>query len=235
VKKVKIVVEAIAFAIGDEAHRWYRMRLIMSRRCRVVLNLVGGITTACGMLHAQNTKVEDLAAGKVLVMERTAADPVFGESVILLIHYRADGVVGLMLNRAAGAPLSRLGELNGTSNRSDPRYLGGPVELGEVRALARAPKAPPEADHVGADVYVLQTKGGLEAALHASKGPDDLRIYLGYCGWSVPQLQNEVARGSWHIFEHGERFAFDSMPATLWERLIEQTELRLAFGPLLHP
>jgi putative transcriptional regulator len=207
----------------------------MSRMCRAVLKWVGAITAVGGMLHAQSTKVEDLAAGKLLVMERKAADPVFGESVILLIQYRADGVVGLMLNRAAGVPLSRLRELNGTSNRSDPVYVGGPVELGEVRALARTPKAPPEGDHVDADLYVLQTRRGLEAALQASKGPDDIRIYLGYCGWSVPQLQNEVARGSWRIFEHGERFAFDSMPATLWERLIERTELHLAFGPLMRP
>jgi putative AlgH/UPF0301 family transcriptional regulator len=207
----------------------------MPRMCWAVLKWVGAITAVGGMLHAQSTKVEDLAAGKLLVMERKAADPVFGESVILLIQYRADGVVGLMLNRAAGVPLSRLRELNGTSNRSDPVYLGGPVELGEVRALARTPKAPPEGDHVDADLYVLQTRRGLEAALQASKGPDDIRIYLGYCGWSVPQLQNEVARGSWRIFEHGERFAFDSMPATLWERLIERTELHLAFGPLMRP
>ena len=207
----------------------------MSGRFRIVLKLVGGITAVGSILHAQSKKVEDLAAGKVLVMERKTADPVFGESVVLLIHYRADGVVGLMLNRAAGVPLSRLRELNGTSNRSDPVFVGGPVELGEVRALARAPKAPPEADHVGGDLYVLQTKRGLEAALKESNGPNDIRIYLGYCGWSIPQLQNEMARGSWHIFDHGESFAFDSTPATLWERLIEKTELRLAFGPLLRP
>jgi putative transcriptional regulator len=208
----------------------------MLSRSRTVLTLVSGITAAGGMLlQAQSTKVEDLAAGKVLVMERNAADPVFGESVILLIHYQADGVLGLMLNRAAGVPLSRLRELNGTSNRSDPVYVGGPVELGEVRAVVRASKAPLEGDHVGADLYAVQTRRGLEAAVQASKGPDEIRIYLGYCGWSIPQLQNEVTRGSWRIFEHGERFAFDSMPATLWERLIERTELHLAFGPVLRP
>jgi putative AlgH/UPF0301 family transcriptional regulator len=46
-------------------------------------------------------------------------------------------------------------------------------------------------------------------------------------------LQNEVARGGWRIFEHADRFVFDSTPATLWERLIERTELQLAFVPLL--
>lgn len=132
-------------------------------------------------------------------------------------------------------PLSRLRELDGTGNRSDPVYVGGPVELGEVTGLTRAANAPSEGDHVGADLYAVRTKRSLEAALKASKGPDDTRIYLGYCGWSVPQLQNEVAYGSWHIFDHGERFAFDSTPATLWERLIEQTEVHLAFElPVRH-
>jgi putative AlgH/UPF0301 family transcriptional regulator len=221
------------FAIADEGHGLVQNKIDMSHRCRAVLNLVSGIAAVASVLNAQSTKVEDLAAGKVLVMERRAPDPSFAETVILLIRYRADGVVGLMLNRAAGVPLSRLRELDGTSNRSDPVYVGGPVELGAVTALTRAANAPSDADHVGADLYAVRTKRGLETVLKASKGPDDIRIYLGYCGWTMPQLQNEVAYGSWHIFDHGERFAFDSAPATLWERLIEQTEVRLAFEPLM--
>lgn len=207
----------------------------MPSRFRTVLTLIGGMTAVCGLLQAQSTKVEALAAGKVLVMEREAPDPAFAKSVVLLIRYRADGVVGLMLNRTAGVPLSRLRELDGTSDRSDPVYMGGPVELGAVTGLTRAVNSSSDGDHVGADLYAVRTKRSLEAALKASKGPDDTRIYLGYCGWSVPQLQNEVAYGSWHIFDHGERFVFDSTPATLWERLIEQTEVHLAFElPLRH-
>jgi putative AlgH/UPF0301 family transcriptional regulator len=205
----------------------------MARRFRTVLTLVGGITAIGGTLHAQSTKVEDLGVGKLLVMERKAPDPAFAGSVILLIRYSADGVVGLMLNRTAGLPLSRLRELDGTSNRSDPVYVGGPVELGAVTALTRSANAPSDGDHVVADLYAVRTKRGLETVLKASKGPDDARIYVGYCGWTVPQLQNEVAYGSWRIFDHGERFAFDSTPATLWERLIEQSEVRLAFEPLV--
>lgn len=203
----------------------------MSPRSRVVRILAGGITLVCGMLPAQSRKIEDLAAGKVLVMERQAPDPAFAESVILLIHYGADGVVGLMLNQPAGVPLSRLREVAGTGNRSDPAYVGGPVEIEQVRALVRAPSAPPDAIHVTADLYAVQTKRGLEVALKASKGPADLRVYLGYCGWIIPQLQNEVTHGSWYIFDHGERFAFDSAPGTLWKRLVDRTEGQLVFTP----
>ena len=197
--------------------------------CRLVPRALTVATTiACGVLLGQSTKVEDLAAGKVLVMERQARDPNFAESVILLIHYGSDGVVGLMLNQPAGVPLSRLHELNGSSGRSDPLYAGGPVEAGVVTALVHAPRAPPDAIRVTADVYAVQTKKGLESVLKGSKGPSDYRVYLGYCGWIVPQLQNEVKLGSWYIFDHGERFAFDSAPTTLWKRLIDRTGGQLA-------
>ena len=95
----------------------------------------------------------------------------------------------------------------------------------------RATRTLPDALPVTADVYAVQTKEGLEAAVKASKGPDDLRVYLGYCGWTMPQLQNEVKLGGWYIFDHGERFAFDSAPGTLWKRLIDRTEGHFAFAP----
>lgn len=193
--------------------------------------LACGITLAGGMLIAQSRRIEDLAAGKLLVMEGQQGDRLFAESVILLIHYDKDGVMGLRLNLPSEVPLSRLREVKGTDKRSDPAYFGGPVGIEEVTALVRAPSAPRDAIHVTADLYALQTKKSLEAAFKSSKGPADLRVYLGYCGWVIPQLQNEVTRGSWYIFDHGERFAFDSAPETLWKRLTELTNLRLALTP----
>jgi putative transcriptional regulator len=198
-----------------------------------LLRVLGcGMALVCGTLPAQSKKVEDLAAGKLLVMERQTADPVFGQSVILLIEYSNDGVVGVMLNHTTDLPLSRLHGVEGTAKRSDTVFVGGPVEIEQVTGLVRAPTAPPDAIHVAGDLYAVQSKPGLEAALKASKGPDDLRVYLGYCGWVIPQLQNEVNRGSWYIFDHGEQFAFDSAPSTLWSRLIDRAEIRLALAPV---
>lgn len=200
--------------------------------CGPTCAAVAGVLVAfCGTLGAQTTDVRDLGLGKVLVMQQPALDPVFAESVILLIQYGPDGVVGLTLNRPADVPVSRLHDLAGTSRRSDPLYLGGPVQTDGIMSLIHASKAPRQGLHVSGDIYAVVTKRDLESALKVSKGPDDLRIFLGYCGWTVPQLQNEVRQGGWYIFDHGERFAFDSMPRTLWKRLIEQTGLRRVAFP----
>ena len=203
----------------------------MLSKWKIVQVVIGGMTLVCGMLPAQSRRVEDLAVGKLLLMEPLAPDPVFAESVILLIHYDSDGVVGLRLNLPSQVPLSRLHDVKGTSKRPDPAYIGGPVQIEEVTALVRAHSAPRDAIHVTADLYAIQTKSSLEAALKLSKGPADLRVYLGYCGWTSPQLKNEVMRGGWYIFDHGERFAFDSAAGTLWKRLIELTNVRLALAP----
>ena len=61
---------------------------------------------------------------------RDLGDPNFAETVVLLVHYDDEGVVGLILNRRTDVPLSRVLEgLKAAKDRSDPVYLGGPVEI----------------------------------------------------------------------------------------------------------
>jgi hypothetical protein len=91
---------------------------------------------ACG-LAAQSKMPEDLAAGKILVATRDAPDPLFTESVVLLVRYNETGALGLMVNRRTTVPISRaLSDLQGAAGHSDPVFVGGPVEL-YSRWLAR--------------------------------------------------------------------------------------------------
>ena len=113
------------------------------------------------------------------------------------------------------------------TGHSDPVFVGGPVELGAVFALARAPRKPQGATAVSSDVYFISTRTALESALEGASNPSGLRIYLGYCGWGPHQLENEVLNGSWYIFSRSEDLAFDTKPATLWSRLISKTEQQL--------
>jgi putative transcriptional regulator len=87
----------------------------------------------------QSQNPEDLSAGKLLVASRALADPNFAETVVLLVRCDAEGVVGLILNRRTNIPLSRvLEQFESAKDRSDPAYLGGPVETPAVFALLRS-------------------------------------------------------------------------------------------------
>ena len=78
---------------------------------------------------------KDLGVGKLLVSSRGLGDPNFAGTVVLLVHYDEKGVLGLILNRRTDVPLSQVLDLKAAKDRSDPVYLGGPMEPSTVFAL----------------------------------------------------------------------------------------------------
>jgi putative transcriptional regulator len=179
------------------------------------------------ILSAQATL--DLGIGKLLVAKRDAPDSTFAKTVILLVRYTRGGTVGLMLNRRTEVPLSRaLDPLKGARGRSDPVFAGGPVELPKVLALLRTNSMPEGAEHVTGKVYLVPTGALLDKTLAQQPDPADFRVYLGYCGWAAGQLENETSHGFWQVLNGSADIVFDSEPETLWSRLIERTEQRIA-------
>lgn len=179
-------------------------------------------------LPIQSKNAKDLGAGKLLVASRDLADPNFTETVVLLIHYDAEGVVGLILNRRTNIPLSRVLELKAAKDRSDPVYLGGPVEAAAVFALFQSPAKLEGAEHIFGGVYQISTKTLFEKTISSRPDPGVFHVYLGYAGWTNDQLRKEVELGAWFIFQADARTVFDSDPDSLWSRMIRKTELKLA-------
>ena len=199
----------------------------MVRGCFGTLAMVAAVLCGALILPAQST--HDLGVGKILVARRDAPDSEFAETVILVVRYTQGGTVGLMLNRRTEVPVSRaLEPLKGASGRSDPVYAGGPVELPNVLALLRANTMPEGAEHVTGKVYLVSTGALLEKTLAKRPDPVDFRVYLGYCGWSPGQLENETRLGFWRVLSGSADLIFDSEPETLWSRLIERAEERIA-------
>jgi putative AlgH/UPF0301 family transcriptional regulator len=177
----------------------------------------------------QSKNPADLAVGKLLVASRDLADPMFAKTVVLLVHYDDDGVIGLMLNRRSDVPLSRaLKELKAAKDRPDPVYLGGPVEISTVFALLRSKAKQDPAERILEDVYLISTKSLLEKTLTAKVDRGGFHVYLGYAGWSPEQLRNEVQVGAWFIFQGDAETVFNSNPNSLWSQMIRRTELKMA-------
>jgi putative transcriptional regulator len=181
------------------------------------------------LAEAQSMKPADLGAGKLLVASRDLPDPSFAKTVILLVQYDEDGVVGLILNRRSKVPISRvLGEVAGAKERPDPVYAGGPVGRTEVLALVRSRRPSGDAKRVFGDVFLVSSKEDMEKTFAAAADADTVHVYLGYSGWTEPQLENELDLGAWYIFPGSAKAVFDSDPDSLWERLIRETEMRIA-------
>jgi len=180
-------------------------------------------------LPVQSKNAKDLGVGKLLVASRGLADPHFAKTVVLLIHYDAEGAVGLILNRRTDVPLSRVLEgLEVAKHLSDPVYLGGPVETPAVFALLQSPAKIEGAQHIFGAVYLISTKTLFEQTISARPDPSGFHVYLGYAGWTNDQLRKEVELGAWFIFQADAGTVFDSDPDSLWSQMIQKTELKLA-------
>jgi len=177
----------------------------------------------------QSTAPADLGAGKLLVASGELPDPNFAKTVILLVQYDADGVVGLILNRRSEVPASRvLDELPGAKHRPDPVYAGGPVGRTEVLALVRSRGQSGDAKRVFGDIFVISTKEAMAKTFAAGTDADAVHVYLGYSGWTAPQLEHEMDLGAWYIFPGNAKAVFDADPDSLWDRFIRETEMRIA-------
>jgi putative transcriptional regulator len=180
-------------------------------------------------LPVQSKDAKNLDAGKLLVASRELADPHFAETVILLVHYDAEDVVGLVLNRRTDVPLSRvLEQLKAAKDRSDPVYLGGPVETPAVFALFQSPAKIEGAEHIFDGVYLISAKTLFEQTISARPDPGVFHVYLGHAGWTNDQLRKEVEFGAWFIFPANASTVFNSDPDSLWPQMIRKTELKLA-------
>ncbi|MCU1274233.1 MAG: hypothetical protein JWO48_1664 [Bryobacterales bacterium] len=188
--------------------------------------------TQARFVPVQSTRTNSLAAGKFLVATRDLLDPNFAETVVLLVRYDEDSVLGLIINRRTKVPIARaFPELpESTKGRSDPIYAGGPVERAVALALLRGRARPEGAEPVFADVSMVSSKSLLERTMRAGTGPGTFRLYSGYSGWTAEQLQREVDLGGWYIFEGDAAMVFDPDPESLWSRLIRKTEQRVALG-----
>jgi putative transcriptional regulator len=181
------------------------------------------------LLSAQSTSPQSLSAGTLLVASRELDDPGFAETVILLVHYDADHVLGLVLNRRSGVPLSSALEgLKAAKDRSDPIYLGGPVDPTALFALFQSPAKSAGAESIFGEVYLVSSKTLLERTIASRTDPKSFHVYLGYAGWTNKQLRNEVELGAWFIFHGDAAVVFDANPDSLWPRLIRKTEQKLA-------
>jgi putative transcriptional regulator len=173
-----------------------------------------------GLAAGAQAECADLpAAGNILVATQSAPDPDFARTVILIVHSGEEGVMGFMLNRPSGFPISHLfPETKSTAAGRRPLYLGGFVAQG-VRALLRSPSPPQGARRLFNDVWLILSAARVEQFARAGERPPVFRAYAGYAGWSQAQLRKELLLGHWRIVPGTAAAVFDSQPETLWKRL----------------
>lgn len=155
-------------------------------------------------------------------------DPNFARTVVLLCDYGPDGAFGLVVNKPMTQPAHEVIETVPAVSIRDDVYLftGGPVPSPTAWVLTARPPDDGRATEVAEGVYLTTSPQALRDALQ-SPPSRDVRVVVGYSGWSPGQLDEELAQASWLLAPVGADLIFGSEPARMWDEAI----LRLGTDP----
>ncbi|HTY54708.1 MAG TPA: YqgE/AlgH family protein [Candidatus Binataceae bacterium] len=193
------------------------------------LSAIAILVTAVAILATAASATSDADNMFFLVATRDLPDPLFAETVILMIpHTPPPLVVGLIVNKPTDRRLSELlPESPVLKNRSDDAYFGGPVDVDEPAIVFRSAEAPGHVMPLFDGVYVSLDPERV-AALLKDRALKDLRLYFGRAQWSRDQLHGEMLRGSWYVVPADPTFVFSADPKHVWRALVERAELQKA-------
>ncbi len=136
--------------------------------------------------------------GDLLIAEPSIiGDISFNRSIVLLTDHSEEGSIGFILNK----PLEyTINDLVPEIEASFKVYNGGPVEQDNLYFIHKVPDLIPNSIEISLGIYW----GGdfTEVANLISEGKiseKDIKFFLGYSGWEINQLENELKSNSWVV------------------------------------
>ncbi len=172
--------------------------------------------------------------GQFLVASRGLGDPLFKESVVLMLPIKERQLlVGLILNKPSKIKVRDLfPDAPELEKLDEVAYFGGPVDagVGARSAIFRSKTSPGKATLVFGDVYVTFDANAIVALAQNPEQASTLRVFVGRAQWDPEQFENEVTVGAWHSVRGGADSIFTTFPEFLWHTLIDRAEPRPVVG-----
>ncbi len=179
------------------------------------------------------TSVQSLQ-GQFLLAMPSMGDPRFLRSVIYMVAHDSEGAMGFIINkRAEGLSLGDiLKDMPETVAKTGlinlPVYVGGPVQNDRGFVLHTSDY---EKTHNTLSqelpIALTQSADVLVDAAHG-RGPEKMRLFLGYAGWGPGQIEGELQDNAWLVCDANIAEIFTSRSDDLYEKCVAAMGIDLA-------
>lgn len=146
-----------------------------------------------------------MKTGTVITATALLKDTFFEDATLLITEYNEKGAMGFVINKRFERTLNQLEEFK--NGLPFPMYDGGPVDREHLYFIHRRADIVTGGEPVSEGVYL---GGNFAAAVKAINNgkltTQDVKIFLGYCGWDAGELEAEIAEGSWEVTNRQELF-----------------------------
>lgn len=140
-------------------------------------------------------------ANHLLIAMPSLIDPNFHRAVVYVCEHKADGAVGLIINRPLQFSLNLVFQqmhIESVNNNIQPLLFGGPLQP-ERGFVIHRPIGGWRSSLTLHDDVTVTTSNDIMQAIALNKGPKDILVTIGYSGWGESQLEEEVKNNSWLV------------------------------------
>lgn len=170
-------------------------------------------------------------AGTLLLANTDLLEPTFRRSVIYVVEHNDGGTLGVVLNRPSDtAVYNVLPQWATLAGKPKTMFVGGPVKRDAALCLAVLKSGAEPCDIPGVRPVVGRT-----VMVDLDSDPDvispyveGVRIFAGYSGWTVGQLDGEIERDDWIVLSAVPSDLLAQPGVDLWGRVLRRQPLPLA-------
>lgn len=189
------------------------------------------------MAHAEEPEDRTASAdhavrpGSLLVSSTELVEPTFRRTVIYIIEHNDAGSLGVVINRPSEAAVHNvLPQWSALTAAPKALYVGGPVKRDAALCLATV-KPGVEVDGIRG----IRRVDGRVVMIDLDSDPaaiaplvDGMRIFAGYSGWTLGQLEGELERDDWIVVSALPSDIVGPPRVDLWARVLRRQPLPLA-------
>lgn len=161
-------------------------------------------------------------SGALLLSEPFLPDENFKRTVVFVCeHNEEEGTFGFVVNRPLGVKVHEAVE--DFPEFDATLHLGGPVENNTLHYLHRLGDKLPDSIEVVPGLWWGGSYEVLQILIENQEiQPEDIRLYVGYSGWSPGQLEDELKEKSWIVTQGNADHIFAIDTEVLWKQVLQQ-------------
>jgi putative transcriptional regulator len=166
--------------------------------------------------------------GNLLIAPPRVRGNFWEKSTIFLTEHHDNGAVGLVLNKPSKMSISEFAsQHNADIDVAGFIHVGGPVNVKALTMLHSPEWSCNNTMRINAE-FSLSSSPDILSNLAMGNYPKYWRLFVGLCGWSKGQLENELAGDppynhnlSWLLATANHSIVFDHNSQTQWTESIE--------------
>jgi putative transcriptional regulator len=170
-------------------------------------------------------------AGTLLLANTDLLEPTFRRSVIYVVEHNDGGTLGVVLNRPSEtAVYNVLPQWAKLTAKPKTMFIGGPVKRDAALCLSvlrvgAEPDSVPGLRHITGRLVMVDLDADPDSIAPLVEG---VRIYAGYSGWTIGQLEGEIERDDWIVLSALPSDVLVQPRVDLWGRVLRRQPLPLS-------